>query len=44
MYFSFYPNPDSVRRRNGELQKEIGEIKEEAERQGITLMSPKRLL
>ena len=43
-YFSFFPNPDAVRRRNGELQKEIGEIKQEANRQGITLLSPKRLL
>lgn len=44
MYFGFLPNPDAVRRRNGELQKEIEEIKEEANQQGITLLSPKRLL
>lgn len=44
MYFGFFPNPDAVRRRNGELQKEIAEIKEEANQQGVILLSPKRLL
>lgn len=42
-WFGFFQNKDAVGRRNVELQKEIEEIREEADQQGVTLLSPKRL-
>lgn len=38
------PDPEELRNENEKLYREIGEIQEEAQRLGIVLLSPKRLL